>query len=390
MNSVFQIHPELYRVGFYTSERNDGQRRLIKGFLRFALEAGNWKSMPHPFYHLGKGQNTEVWDGDGLLMATCDEELIKWSEELDIPVVNMIWTNSEASKIQHVVTDWHEAARIIFEYYQQKGVAEVGWIAPRIPCAEFTAIEYSLRDKLQEDHASLAVCMMEASTRFNEALETRLNCERWLKHRKFPLGLVVWNHEMAQEVMSVCDRVGFRIPDDVSLLSLEQDPLKSELATYPLSFLVHNADEMGYQAALLLDRMMKGEAGPSEPVRIPPLRIEERYSSQSYHFDDSVINKALQFIRDHATKPIQVQDVEVHVNRTRRVLEHRFAKHLQESPASLIRKKRIKLARQLLCETSLPLKKIANRAGFNHVEVLVRTFRRELGITPGEYRRNAS
>ena len=43
--------------------------------------------------------------------------------------------------------------------------------------------------------------------------------------------------------------------------------------------------------------------------------------------------------------------------------------------------------RQLLVETDLPLKKIAEFTGFEHVEYLSVVFKRLVGDTPGSYRK---
>ncbi len=45
-------------------------------------------------------------------------------------------------------------------------------------------------------------------------------------------------------------------------------------------------------------------------------------------------------------------------------------------------------AKQLLEETDVPLKSIAERAGFKHVEYMSVVFKRQMGLRPGEYRAN--
>jgi len=46
----------------------------------------------------------------------------------------------------------------------------------------------------------------------------------------------------------------------------------------------------------------------------------------------------------------------------------------------------IKRARELLSQTDLPLKRIAELTGFQHAEYLNVMFKRQTGQTPGEYR----
>ena len=44
---------------------------------------------------------------------------------------------------------------------------------------------------------------------------------------------------------------------------------------------------------------------------------------------------------------------------------------------------------QLLAETDLPLKQIADKTGFEHPEYLSTAFKKRTGQTPGQYRRSA-
>ena len=50
---------------------------------------------------------------------------------------------------------------------------------------------------------------------------------------------------------------------------------------------------------------------------------------------------------------------------------------------------RMQRARQLLTETKLPLKDIAEQVGYYNVSSFTRRFRLNQGITPGEYRKLA-
>ena len=69
-----------------------------------------------------------------------------------------------------------------------------------------------------------------------------------------------------------------------------------------------------------------------------------------------------------------------------RTLSHWCRAHLDESPAELVRRLRLAEARRLLEETTLPLKNVASRTGLGDQSTLWRTFMRDLGITPAEYR----
>jgi transcriptional regulator GlxA family with amidase domain len=65
-------------------------------------------------------------------------------------------------------------------------------------------------------------------------------------------------------------------------------------------------------------------------------------------------------------------------------------RHLDESPAELVRRLRLAEARRLLEESSLPLKDITERTGLGDQSTLWRVFMHDLGLTPAEYRQRFS
>jgi AraC-like DNA-binding protein len=64
-----------------------------------------------------------------------------------------------------------------------------------------------------------------------------------------------------------------------------------------------------------------------------------------------------------------------------------------DSPAAFIRAERLKRAQHALRDVRLvgvPIASIAHRAGFRTVDTFIRAFRREFGVTPGDWRRNVA
>jgi len=70
--------------------------------------------------------------------------------------------------------------------------------------------------------------------------------------------------------------------------------------------------------------------------------------------------------------------------------ERSFSRHYAEAtgitPARAVERLRVEAARRLLCDTRLPLKRIAVRCGFGSQETLRRSFMRLLAATPQNYR----
>jgi transcriptional regulator GlxA family with amidase domain len=92
------------------------------------------------------------------------------------------------------------------------------------------------------------------------------------------------------------------------------------------------------------------------------------------------------FVLEHLDERLSVARIARGLGMSTRSLTRWCRDELRESPAALVRRLRVDEARRLLEETALPLKDIASRAGIGDASTLWRTFTRNLGVTPAEYR----
>jgi LacI family transcriptional regulator len=100
-----------------------------------------------------------------------------------------------------------------------------------------------------------------------------------------------------------------------------------------------------------------------------------------------MVVKALSFLRQNPAVQLRVEEVARHAGISRRVLERRFVELLNRTPADEIRRVHLERARQLLVETDMPLSQVAEMAGFASQAYFSDLFRRQLGVTPNQYRR---
>ncbi len=209
----------------------------------------------------------------------------------------------------------------------------------------------------------------------------------WLESLPRPVGVLASNDVRGIDVLNACQMRGLQVPDDVAVLGVDDDALLCEICSPALSSVVPNIEAIGYEAAALLDRRMQGEpAGPGERF-VPPSGITTRLSTDVVTVDDPEFAAAIRFIRENACHGITVEDVLGHVEVSRSTLERAFRKYLGRSPQAEIRSNQLARARQLLAETDHPIHRIAELVGYRHVEYFNVAFKRELGRTPGDYRR---
>jgi LacI family transcriptional regulator len=210
--------------------------------------------------------------------------------------------------------------------------------------------------------------------------------EDWLRQLPKPVGVFACYDIRGQQVLDACRNAGLAVPDEIAVLGVDNDELLCELASPHLSSVVPDTHRAGYEAAALLARMMKGEHLPVVEVRIAPIGVHGRQSTDVLATDDPHVVRAVRFIRDHACEPIKVRDLLRAVPLSRKVLETRFKKLLNHTLHDEIVRVKVDRVKQLLVNTDLTLADIAGRTGFEHSEYLSVIFKRETGVTPAVYR----
>ena len=114
-----------------------------------------------------------------------------------------------------------------------------------------------------------------------------------------------------------------------------------------------------------------------------------RASTDIMAIEDQAVVEALRFLREHCCERINVDDVVKEVPLSRSVLERRFRKIVGRSINSEIVRLRINRAVELLTETALELKVVAQKAGFGTQSYMNAVFQAKVGKTPGSFRRTA-
>jgi AraC-like DNA-binding protein len=101
------------------------------------------------------------------------------------------------------------------------------------------------------------------------------------------------------------------------------------------------------------------------------------------------LNRAMAFMRNHASNPIRVTDVSGAAGLSVTRLYALFRKRYGQSPHAALVQLRVEAARQLLARTNLSIAEIAVRTGHGDQSALTRRLRLALGVTPAALRRAA-
>lgn len=210
----------------------------------------------------------------------------------------------------------------------------------------------------------------------------------WVQGLPRPTGVFCCNDHCAHQMLQACAQVGVRVPDDLAVLGVDDDELLNAMGSPSLSSVVIPADRVGYEAAALLDRMLNG-GGPAAGrcLRLQPLGVVTRDSTDIVAVDDEELAQVLRFIRTHASEPISVGDVLVAVPMSRRSLERLFRTRLRTTLLAEIQRAHVEKAKQILITSDTPLRNVARLSGFSCATRLGIVFAKVVGMPPSEYRR---
>lgn len=209
----------------------------------------------------------------------------------------------------------------------------------------------------------------------------------WLKSLTQPIGIIAVTDARARHILQICDHLGIMIPDQISLIGIDNEELTQYLSRVSLSSVEQGCRQIGFQAAKCMHAILLGKNHKSnQPELIPPQGVVERQSSDFRALLDPNVIKATHFIRHNACRGIKVSQVVDYVGISRSNLETRFLAEYGHSMHTQLHQTKFNRAKYLLETTNIPIPEIALSCGFHTTQYLYTVFRRDLQTTPKEYR----
>lgn len=372
------------RVALLLATSNAHTRLILQGVISYVRENKPWAfSLMEQDRGGGAPAWVRDWDGDGIIARVMNRQIASKIMASGLPVVD-ISIQHHIPGMPNVEPDDDAIARLAVEHFVQRGFKNFAYcgdshflISERRGVAFAKALAASGLNAYSFDRnfpASVAI-----SRRISEIGD-------WLADLPKPLAVFACYDTRGQHVLDACRLRGIPVPEQVAVLGVDNDELLCEMASPPLSSVIPNARRTGYEAARLLDRLMSGDTVSPAPIKIEPLGISLRQSTDVLAVADPHIAMALRFIRDHASEAIGVADVARAVPLSRRILEKRFRQMLNHTLHDEIMLVRLGRVKQLLVESQLSLEQIAATTGYEHPEYLSVVFKREVGVSPRQYR----
>lgn len=365
-------------------------RKIVAGVARYVQAEADW-GLYCEEEPMAKMPNLRSWNGDGIIADFDDISVVKAVRGLNIPVVGVgggYGGYSPDSDLHYVATDHVGVARMAADHLLERGFTRFAYCGvPRTGITRWSeerAEHFAGAIRKAGHECSVYIGRHASARRWDAVIEGLTD---WLRTLDAPVGLFAANDARARHVLEAARRLGIGVPEEVAVLGVDNDPLMCELAVPPLSSVIQGTDQIGYEAAAMLDRLMQGKKVRSRRLVIPPVSIATRQSTDILAVDNEDVARAVRLIQDRAGQRISVTEVVRHSGLSRSTLDTRFKQSLGRTVHDEIQRVQIALTQQLLRTTDLPLSQVATRAGYNNVQYMTMVFKRELGQTPGQYRK---
>lgn len=376
---------ETIRIGLVMSHSLGFYRGVLRGVKKFAVQRPDWVLTPlEPHPHAI--ELARPLKCDGYLAHIFTRPLADMLLSLHKPVVSVAGVLPDV-RLPRVTIDHEEVGRQAARHMLQRGIRHFGFVG--YPKHDFSVKrEAGFREVVEAAGHAMAT-FYERSHRIQEPTglwRWNLPLMDWLRSLPQPAGVLASTDVQGAQVSEFCRQLKLLVPDQVAIVGVDDDDLLCELSRPSLSSVALPCEQIGYEAARLLDDWLGGRVPDENPLILPPAGVVARQSSDVLAVSDPEVGAAVRYIHRNAHQVMCVADVLRHVPIARRALERRFRRALDRSISQEIRRAHLDRCMQLLIDTELPLATVARMSGLNDGRQLSVLFRQAKGMPPSQFR----
>jgi LacI family transcriptional regulator len=351
---------------------------------------------------LARLNNLDNWEVDGIIADFDDPVMQSVLSDLDIPVIGVggsYQSVDDYPNVPYVATDNEAVVNCAYQHLKQKGLQRFAFYG--------FPPDKEHRWALERERAIIALCQKDGfSCSVYRGYKTQPetwhysmnSLADWIDSLPFPVGVIAVTDARARHLLQACDKTNRLVPDQVSIVGIDDDDIARNLSRVSLSSVSQGCFDMGFQAAKLLHRQLNRQVAEKSSgqqaakfaprVLVPPMGIIQRQSTDFKALQDPYVIQAMHFVRQHACRGIKVEQVIDYVGISRSNLEQRFVQECGHSIHTEIHNEKLNRACKMLTETDTGLGEIASCCGYPSIQYLYAVFNKHFGQTPKQYKRN--
>lgn len=364
-------------------------RNLLKGIVRYSKEVGNWSFQRMPlYYRMLYGENGVVewakkWQADAIIAQLTDVN-IELLNDLNIPIIVQNYRDRNKA-VSNLTGDYFNTGVMAAKFFLNRGYRNFAFYGFKGAIwSRERADGYS--HEIEKQGYKLAVLENDNKDK-EEWSYNHTVLGNWLQSLPKPVALFACDDHFALQISETCNVYNINVPDDIAILGVDNDDLLCNISDPPLSSIVLDVENGGYNAGKLLHQLITKEITEPFNIVVNPLIIERRKSTEKYAVSDKNIRTILNYIEKNYANHLSVEELVKQVPLSRRVLEKKFKEETGESLYQYIQNYRIDQFTRLLITTDYSLFEAALQSGFENYKNVSRIFRKYKSLSPAEYRK---
>ena len=364
-------------------------RNLLKGIVRYSKEVGNWSFQRMPlYYRMLYGENGVVewakkWQADAIIAQLSDVN-IELLNDLNIPIIVQNYRDRNKA-VSNLTGDYFNTGVMAAKFFLNRGYRNFAFYGFKGAIwSRERADGYS--HEIEKQGYKLAVLENDNKDK-EEWSYNHTVLGNWLQSLPKPVALFACDDHFALQISETCNVYNINVPDDIAILGVDNDDLLCNISDPPLSSIVLDVENGGYNAGKLLHQLITKEITEPFNIVVNPLIIERRKSTEKYAVSDKNIRTILNYIEKNYANHLSVEELVKQVPLSRRVLEKKFKEETGESLYQYIQNYRIDQFTRLLITTDYSLFEAALQSGFENYKNVSRIFRKYKSLSPAEYRK---
>ena len=377
----------MIKILLLTDYTQESERRFLNGFVKYTDTQGG--CIFYPMSHL--------------ISKTRDnsKEIIKIAKKFKVDAILGLWHNinvEEARKLNIPIflrtykKVYNEFPMLTGHYKEFGAYAADFFINQNFANYAFIGMKDILWSVSRYEGYSEQIGISKKISTYNYEVEDFQNeieeISAWLRTLPKPIAMFACNDFMARQVTEICQMNGIRIPEDISLLGVDNDEFMCNISSPTLSSIKLNFEKHGYEIAQTLFKMVTEKK--TWPARIPveAIGVVERMSTKRKIISDPYIREIVDFISRNYMQEIDIRKLTSFIPLSRRAIELKFKKEMHPyTISSYILKLRLEHFCHLLQTSELPISTAADRSGFIDNSNFSTLFKKYKGMTPTEYRK---
>lgn len=208
----------------------------------------------------------------------------------------------------------------------------------------------------------------------------------WLKEIPKPAAVFAANDCAADIVLKTCRRNGLRVPEDMSVIGVDDDPIFC-VHTHPTLTSVHpDFEEMGFRAAKELAQIITDKSKGGRFLIAGEPTVTQRMSTAPCSPSGMLIRRVDEIIASRACQDISSNIIADELRISRRLLDLRYRQYSGMSVREAIVRARVKQAKHLLAYSGHSLGTICKMCGYRTESYLGKVFLELEGMSMSDYR----